>query len=237
MERVIMIMVLLNMKDIGVMIIDLELESCMIDQANLWKNVSGLMELKVILKIIAEMAQNQWISKWNIWNWLTNVHWLIGMFLGYWIWNQSKLAMDVLNQCKHSESKDWIDWKRSKSARIHLLKVRMMLEMMNRNHSTYWIVNHWNPLKLVNIVSVILLATLNWRIYHNYNPFKLGQLEENHPISIGVPLWFEVLNWYWTFEWLDLPNLHFIGLGDYAFCESLSTIMESIKWIWMKWFE
>ena len=34
MERVIMIMVGLNMKDIGVMIIDLEEESYMIDQAN-----------------------------------------------------------------------------------------------------------------------------------------------------------------------------------------------------------
>ena len=34
MERVIMIMVLLNMKDIGVMIIDLEVEKSMIDMAN-----------------------------------------------------------------------------------------------------------------------------------------------------------------------------------------------------------
>ena len=85
-----------------------------------------------------------------------------------------------------------------------------MLETTNRNHSTYWIVNHWNPFKLVNIVSVILEANLNWRIYHNYNPFKLVQLEENHTISVIVHLWFEVLNWYWIFEWLDLPNLQSI---------------------------
>ena len=34
MERVIMIMVWSNMKDIGVMIIDLEVEKCMIDMGN-----------------------------------------------------------------------------------------------------------------------------------------------------------------------------------------------------------
>ena len=85
--------------------------------------------------------------------------------------NQSKSAMIVLDQCKHSKSMDWINWKRSKSARIHLLRKRIGMEMTYRNHSTYWIVNHWNPLKLVIIVSVIMLANLNWRIYHNYNPF------------------------------------------------------------------
>ena len=111
--------------------------------------------------------------------------------------NQSKSAMIVLDQCKHSKSKDWIDWKRSKSDTIHLLRKRMVGDKTNRNHSTYWIVNHWNPFKLVNIVSVIMLASLNWRIYHNYNPFKLAQLEVIHAISIGVHLWFEVLNWYW----------------------------------------
>ena len=143
----------------------------------------------------------------------------------------------VLNQWKHSKSMDWIDWKRSKSETIHLLRKRMMVEMMLRSHSTYWIVNHWNPFKLVNIVSVILLANLNWRIYHNYNPFKLVQLEVIHGISIIVHLWFEVLNWYWISEWLDLPNLQSITLGRYAFEESVSTIIESIEWIGMKWFE
>ena len=110
--------------------------------------------------------------------------------------NQLKSVMIVLDQCKHSKSMDWIDWKRSKSARIRLLRSTFTLEM-NRNHSTYWIVNHWNPFKLVNTVSVILLVNLNWRIYHNYNPFKLAQLEVFLVISIIVPLWFEVLNWYW----------------------------------------
>ena len=148
--------------------------------------------------------------------------------------NQLKSAMIVLDQFKHSESMDWIDWKRSKSETIHL---RREMEMTNRNHSTYWIVNNWNPFKSANAVSVNLLANLNWRIYHNYNPFKLGQLVASHPISIIVHLWFEVLNWYWTFEWLDLPNLQSITLGNYAFSDSLSTIIESIEWIWMKWFE
>ena len=152
-------------------------------------------------------------------------------------WNQLKLAMIVLHRWKHSKSMDWIDWKRSKLGRIHLRRRRIVMEMTCRNHFTYWIVNHWNPFKSVNIVSVILLVNLNWRIYHNYNPFKLVPLEVNHIILVPVPLWFEVLNWYWIFEWLDLPNLQSITLGDRAFCRSLSTIIESIEWIWMKWFE
>ena len=150
--------------------------------------------------------------------------------------NQSKSEMIVLLQCKHSKSMDWIDWKRSKSERIHLLIESIEMEMMNRSHSTYWIVNHWNPFKLVNGVSVILEATLNWRIYHNYNLFKLGKLKVNHAISILVHLWFEVLIWYWILEWcIDLPNLQSITLGYCAFDDSLSTIIESIEWIWMKW--
>ena len=153
------------------------------------------------------------------------------------LWNQSKSAMIVLDQWKHSESMDWIDWKRSKSETIHLHRKRIIFEMIHRNHFTYWIVNHWNPFKLVNIVSVILLASLNWRIYHNYNRFKLGHLEVIHTISMIVHLWFEVLKWYWIFEWLDLPNLQSITLGDRAFQASLSTIIESIEWIGMKWFE
>ena len=116
---------------------------------------------------------------------------------GFWIWNQSKSGMIVLDQCKHSKSMDWIDWKRSKSERIHLLKRNIVVEMTNRSHFIYWIVNHSNPSKLENIVSVIMLANLNWRIVHNYNPFKLVSLVVIRAISITVPLWFEVLNWYW----------------------------------------
>ena len=111
--------------------------------------------------------------------------------------NQLKSVMIVLDQWKHSKSMDWIDWKRSKSETIHLLRKRIVMEMMHRNHFTYWIVNRWNPFKLVNIVSVILEENLNWRIYHNYNPFKSGRLEMTHTISVIVHLWFEVLNWYW----------------------------------------
>ena len=158
--------------------------------------------------------------------------------------NQSKLAMIVLDQCKHSKSMDWIDWKRSKSESIHLLKSRNLIgtrtwirSTTHRNHSTWWIVNHWNRLKLVNIVSVILEANLNWRIYHNYNPFKLVQLEVGQAISVIVHLWFEVLNWEWIFEWLDLPKLQSIKLGDFAFLDSLSSKIESIEWIRMNWFK
>ena len=137
--------------------------------------------------------------------------------------------MNVLDQWKHSKSMDWIDWKPSKSETIHLLRKRIVMEMINRNHSTYWIVDHWNPFELVTVVSMIMAASLNWRIYLNYNPFNLGQLEANQIISIIVHLWFEVLNWYWMFEWLDLPNLQSMSLGDYAFRFSSSTIMESIE--------
>ena len=113
--------------------------------------------------------------------------------------NQSKLETTVLNQWKHSKSMDWIDSRLWKSKVIHLLKWKGLIgdlhhmkkqssRVMNRNHFTYWIVNHWNRFKLVNIVSVILLANLNWRIVHNYNPFKLGQLDIIHRISLEVPL-------------------------------------------------
>ena len=102
--------------------------------------------------------------------------------------NQLKSAMIVLDQCKHSKSMDWIDWKLSESARIHLLRISIGMENTNQNRSTYWIVNHWNPFKLVNSVSVIMEANLNWRIYLNYKPFVLVQLEVLHAISIIVHL-------------------------------------------------
>ena len=46
-------------------------------------------------------------------------------------------------------------------------------------------------------IQIGLEANLNWRIYHNYNPFKLAQLGVIHSISVIVHLWFEVLIWYW----------------------------------------
>ena len=143
--------------------------------------------------------------------------------------------MSVLNQWKHSKSINWVDWKRSKSETIHLLRKWTGLEIINQNHSTYWIVYHWNPFKLVNIVSVIMLANLNWGIYHNYNPFKLERLVVIHAIFIHTPLWYDVLIWYWICEWLDLPNLQSITLGDNAFRDSMSTVIVSIEWIWMNW--
>ena len=162
---------------------------------------------------------------------MSNIQFLISLDL-LWL-NQLKSGMDALDPCKHSESMDWIDWNQSRSKTIHLLKRKRIREgeLLPRNHSTYWIVNHWNPFKLVDIVSVILAANLNWRIYHNYNPFKSVQLEAVRSISIIVRLWFEVLNWNWMYEWLDLPNLQSITLGNEAFLYSLSTIIESIDWI------
>ena len=109
-----------------------------------------------------------------------------------------------------------------------------MLEITNRNHSTYWIVNHWSPFKLVNGVLVILEVNLNWRIYHNYNPFKLVQLEMNHTISVTFHLWIEVLNWYWVFEWLDLPNLQSIinsKGGSFRWPHSVTAKDTSEYWI------
>ena len=105
----------------------------------------------------------------------------------------------------------------------------MVLKTTNRNHSTYWIVNQWNPFNLANEVSVILLANLNWRIYHNYNPFKLV-----YTISLVVHLWFEVLNWYWVFEWLDLPNLQSIinsKGGSFRWPHSVTAKDTSKYWI------
>ena len=151
--------------------------------------------------------------------------------------NQLKSAMIVSDQWKHSKSMDWIDWKRSKSETSHFHKPNIRGEIMHQNHSTYWIVNHWNPFKLVIEVLMIMLASLNWRIYRNYDPFKLVQLDVIQAISGVVHSWFEVLKWYWINEWLDLPNLQSITLGDWTFDNSLSTIIESIEWIWMKWFE
>ena len=104
--------------------------------------------------------------------------------------------------------------------RIVSLSKGIVMEMTNQNHSTYWIVNHWNLFKLANIVSVILLENLNWRMCLSYNPFKLVQLEVDQTIFTIVHLKFEVYLWYWIFEWLDLPNLQSISLGDLAFHDS-----------------
>ena len=145
--------------------------------------------------------------------------------------------MIVLDMWKHSKSKDWIDWNVWKSDTIHLLRKRITVEMTNRNHFTYWIVNHWNSFKSVNVVSVILEANLNWRIYHNYDPFILVPLSICRGISFAVRLWSKVLNWWGLLEILDLPNLQSITLGCWSFNNSLSTIIESIEWMRMKWFE
>ena len=60
-----------------------------------------------------------------------------------------------------------------KIEKMQLIRHRSGIKIIDRNHSTCWNVNHWNSLKLVNLVSVIILETLNWSIYHNCNLFKL----------------------------------------------------------------
>ena len=78
--------------------------------------------------------------------------------------------------------------------------------------------------------------------------FELKNLPQLQSIQIGT-IGRKSYNFYYSsfvirgielilnIEWIDLPNLQSITLGDFAFRLSLSTIMESIEWIWMKWFE
>ena len=54
----------------------------------------------------------------------------------------------------------------------------------------------------------------------------------NQWISFGVRSTFEVLQWIeWFNEYIDLPKLKSIELGNIAFADSLSTIMESMFWL------
>ena len=78
--------------------------------------------------------------------------------------------------------------------------------------------------------------------------FELKNLPQLQSIQIGT-IESDSYNFYYSsfvirgielilnIEWLDLPNLQSITLGNLAFDESLSTIIESIEWIRMKWFE
>ena len=76
--------------------------------------------------------------------------------------------------------------------------------------------------------------------------FELSNLKSLKSIQIGtIGSWSH--NFYWssfvirgmdmilTIEWLDLPNLQSIILGDFVFEYPLSTIIESIECEWMKW--
>ena len=79
---------------------------------------------------------------------------------------------------------------------------------------------------------------------------RIGEIEEQNPK--GLIQYVEdnkSYNFYYSsfvirgidlilnIEWLDLPNLQSITLGHFAFENTLSTIIESIEWIRMKWFE
>ena len=39
---------------------------------------------------------------------------------------------------------------------------------------------------------------------------QIGTIGNDSYNFITFHLWFEVLNWYWVFEWLNLPNLQSI---------------------------
>ena len=77
----------------------------------------------------------------------------------------------------------------------------------------------------------IQIGTIERRRY-----FIIGSESNNFYNSSFVIRGIELI-WYWIIEWLDLPNLQSITLGNSAFHDSLSTIIESIEWIRMKWFE
>lgn len=98
-----------------------------------------------------------------------------------------------------------------------------------RAYFTSRIVIHWNRLRSMFSVFLIVQKDLNWRISRHYNRSKLEQSEVSLITSIEARLSFEVLIWLDCVEPLDLPNLKSITLGDRAFYDSLSTVIESIE--------
>ena len=126
-------------------------------------------------------------------NWI----WLNWIWIDLYIWNQSKSEMIVLGRYRDSKSMDWIDCKDWKSARIHSLKLKWLILIMigmvqhqnvemNQNHFTYWIVNHWKWLKLLDVVFVISEVNLNCEIWIIWNQSKSEELEGDRRISYGV---------------------------------------------------
>ena len=70
---------------------------------------------------------------------------------------------------------------------------------------------------------------LNCEIWIIWNQSKSVKLEGDRRISFGVRSSFEVLQSNkWSDEYIDLPNLKEIELGNCVFVESLSTIIESM---------
>lgn len=104
----------------------------------------------------------------------------------YWILLRRRLLEKrIIFERNNYHRNPGIDWRPWKLARIHLFSKRIIvMEMMNRNHSKYWTVNHWNRSTLVIIVSVILKMNLNWKIYQSCNIYLLIHLEVSHSISI-----------------------------------------------------
>ena len=65
-----------------------------------------------------------WVWAWWIWRFhrIAVTIWMHWIWIDSSVYDLSKSAMIVLDQWRHSKSTDWIDWKRSKSETIHLLK-------------------------------------------------------------------------------------------------------------------
>ena len=121
--------------------------------------------------------------------------------------------------------RDSIAWK---SDPIPLQWIQKVINVA-RTYFTSRIVSHWNRLRSMFSVFLIVQKDLSWRIFRHYNRSKLAQSEVSHTTSIEARSSFEVLIWFDCAEILDLPNLQSITLGDRAFYDSLSTIRESIE--------
>ena len=151
--------------------------------------------------------------------------------------NQSKSVMIVLNQWKHLESMDWIDWKRSKSESIHLHNIKIGMEAISRNHSTYWIVNHWNPFKLVNIGFCDFTGKFELKNLPQLQSIQIGTIGSNSYnfwccsfVIRGIEL---ILN-IWMIR-SSKSTIHYFRW----FCIRSFLINNNWKywWIRMKWFE
>lgn len=112
-------------------------------------------------------------------------------------------------------------------AKIHLLRNEAIGETTLQSLSTYWTVNHWNRSRLINVVFLITVENLNWRIWNHCNRSRLDQWLANPIIFTRAHCKFEVrINR--NISSIDLPCLKSIELGVWVFCRTISTVFESI---------
>ena len=111
-----------------------------------------------------------------------------------------------------------------------------------------WGDDEWKSFHILNCESLESIQIGKFSFSDFAGEFELKNLPQLQSIQIGT-VGSDSDNFYYSsfvirgielilnIEWLDLPNLQSITLGEWTFCDSLSTIMESIEWIGMKWFE